>query len=278
MNKNISDCKVLSDRIFHSNNYITEGEVPKNAINRFLHYRHLTFVSKFLILLFKAKKIADAGNYNTEEWIKSSYNILKLTEKVGANYRIENMENIDKNSEPTVFVSNHMSTLETMIFPCLLASKKETTFVVKDSLISHPLFGSIMRARKPIVVGRESSREDLIKVMTEGQEKLKNGISVVIFPQSSRRNYFKAEEFNSLGIKLAKKAGVKILPIAIKTDFWANGKYIKDLGKLDRKKTVHINFGEEMEIKGNGKEQHNEIINFIQTNYDKWVSELAKHK
>ena len=49
-------------------------------------------------------------------------------------------------------------------------------------------------------------------------------------------------------MKLAKKAGVQVVPVAIKTDFWGNGKLIKELGPLDRHKPIHIKFGEPFTI------------------------------
>jgi 1-acyl-sn-glycerol-3-phosphate acyltransferase len=157
-----------------------------------------------------------------------------------------------------------------MVFPGIIAPNKKLTYVVKESLVGHKIFGPVMRSRDPIVVSRENSREDLVEVMTKGLRLLSQGWSIVIFPQSTRRSQFKPEEFNSLGVKLAAKAGVPVVPIAIKTDFWLNGKFIKDLGPLDRSKPVFIRFGEPMEIKGNGKEENQAIIRFIQSNLEAW--------
>ncbi len=109
--------------------------------------------------------------------------------------------------------------------------------MVKESLVRHPLFGDVMRSRDPIVVGRTDPRKDLEAVMNGGMELLSKGISIVIFPQSTRSVEFRPEEFNSLGVKLAKKAGVKVVPVALKTDFWGNGKVIRELGPLDSRKT-----------------------------------------
>jgi 1-acyl-sn-glycerol-3-phosphate acyltransferase len=106
--------------------------------------------------------------------------------------------------------------------------------------------------------------------MTEGQQKLKEGTSVIIFPQHTRRNDFRPEEFNSLGVKLAQKAGVKVVPMAIKTDFWENGKIIKDLGINRRTIPVFIKFGEPITVKGSGKEEHQFIVDFIQQNANEW--------
>ena len=84
--------------------------------------------------------------------------------------------------------------------------------------------------------------------MNGGVDLLNKGISIVIFPQSTRSVEFNPEDFNSLGVKLARKANVDIVPIALKTDWWGNGKLIKELGPIDRHKHIHIKFGEPMKI------------------------------
>jgi 1-acyl-sn-glycerol-3-phosphate acyltransferase len=127
-----------------------------------------------------------------------------------------------------------------------------------------------MLSRNPVVVGRSDPRKDLEAVMNGGAELLSKGVSIVIFPQSTRSLEFKPEEFNSIGVKLAKKTGVPVVPIAIKTDYWGNGKLIKEIGPIDHKKTIHIKFGEPFHITGNGKEENSRIINFIQTSLDEW--------
>ncbi len=63
----------------------------------------------------------------------------------------------------------------------------KVTFVVKESLVKHPLFGDVMRSRNPIVVGRTDPRKDFEAVMNEGAEKLSKGISIIIFPQSTQQ-------------------------------------------------------------------------------------------
>ena len=61
-----------------------------------------------------------------------------------------------------------------------------------------------------------------------------------------------------------------IVPFALLTDAWPNGKLIKDLGDLDISKTARITFGEPMEVTGNGAEQHQAVIDFISTHLRKW--------
>jgi 1-acyl-sn-glycerol-3-phosphate acyltransferase len=163
-----------------------------------------------------------------------------------------------------------MSMLESMVFPGIIASRREVTFVVKSSLTRHKLFGATMRARKPIAVDRKDPISDFKAVMAQGTENLEKGTSVVIFPQSQRMVDFDEKMFNTLGIKLAKKAKVKVVPVAIKTDFWTNGKIFKDISKLDRSKKIHIKFGEPFMIEGPGKKEHQQVIDFIKGNLEKW--------
>lgn len=162
-----------------------------------------------------------------------------------------------------------------MVLPCIIAPEKEVTFVVKESLVKHPFFGPIMRSRDPIVLGRENSREDLGIVLSKGQEILSKGVSVVIFPQSTRMVEFVPAKFNSLGVKLAANAKVRVIPIALKTDFWEIGKVVKDLGRISRHKPIYITFGEPLTISGNGKKENAQIIDFVVSHLQEWGAKVA---
>jgi 1-acyl-sn-glycerol-3-phosphate acyltransferase len=254
---------------FEGNEYYTP--VLKNTFkNWLLRNNRLYFTLKYAGVVLRTRKQAIRKQYFTKEWADSSFDILTFIEKSGGRFHITGMENISRSERPVLFISNHMSTLETMVMPSLVAPHREVTFVVKESLVRHPLFGDVMRSRNPIVVGRTDPRKDLEAVMNGGAELLSKGVSIIIFPQSTRSLEFKPEEFNSLGIKLAKKAGVQVVPVAIKTDFWGNGKLIKELGPLDNKKTIYFKFGEPFSITGNGKDDNQRIIDFIHTSLQEW--------
>lgn len=255
---------------FAGESYHTEENTHRLFLDRLMFNTRLYFMGKYFSIVLKSRSSALEGRYEAEDWALSSFNVFKLIEGCGGRFHITGLENLHKCQGPVVFVSNHMSTLETMVFPCIIAPLMKVTFVVKDSLVKHPFFGPIMRSRNPIVVSRSNSRADFQTVIKRGQELLAEGTSIIIFPQSTRTVEFIQKEFNTLGVKLANNAKVQVVPIAIKTDFWGNGKYLKDLGPINRSKPIHMAFGEPLSINGTGKEENAKIIKFISSHLEKW--------
>lgn len=255
---------------FDSYSYETPAKEKLNLLERLRLNNRLYFTYEYAGIVLKTRNQAKKGVYGDKEWADSSFYIFRLIEKTGGKFHISGMENIAKSPEPVLFIGNHMSTLETMILPGIISPLRKVTFVVKESLVKHPLFGDVMRSRNPIVVGRTDPRKDFEAVMNGGMELLSKGISIIIFPQSTRSLIFKPEDFNSLGVKLAKKAGVKVVPVALKTDFWGNGKFIKELGPIDRHKPIWFKFGEPFQVSGNGKEENQRIIDFIYSSLKEW--------
>lgn len=231
----------------------------------------ISFYPQLFRIIWKNSRRAVKGDYDGDDWANSSLDILRALENVGVRFEITGLDNLKGFEGPAVFIANHMSTLETFVLPCIIHPVKPVTFVVKKSLVSTPVFGPVMRSRDPIVVGRINPREDLKTVLNEGTKKIEQGISIVIFPQSTRSTVFKPEEFNSLGIKLSLKAGAPVVPVALKTDAWGTGKIIKDFGSVDKNKRVFFAFGEPMKVKGRGAEEHQKVIDFIQDNLAQWA-------
>lgn len=206
--------------------------------------------------------------YHDYNWIYSSLDILHGTEKAGIKYEVEGMNHITEVEGPVIFISNHMSTLETLTLPAFIHPVKRIVFITKKELTTYPLFGPISGARDPILVGRKNPREDLKQVFEDGSKKLKEGKSIVVFPQRTRSPKFNPKHFNSLGVKLAKQNNVPIIPIALLTDCWANGKYIKELGPIDPNKIARIKFGSSMPP--GEPHAHEKIIEFIKENLTNW--------
>ncbi|MCL6614246.1 MAG: hypothetical protein K6U03_06490 [Firmicutes bacterium] len=61
--------------------------------------------------------------------------------------------------------------------------------------------------------------------------------------------------------------------MAIKTDFWENGRLFKDLGQIRRKRPIHMVFGRPFRVSGTGKEDHERVIEFIAGHLREWGEE-----
>jgi 1-acyl-sn-glycerol-3-phosphate acyltransferase len=223
----------------------------------------------FLIVLTSSRQ-AKRGRYGTPEWCGSSLATLRALEHVGVRVHIAGVNHFRDLPGPCVFVGNHMSTLETFVLPAIISAERESTFVVKQSLVEYPIFKHVMRSRNPITVGRSNARDDLKAVLEGGTDRLKSGTSIVIFPQTTRTAVFDPEAFNTIGVKLAKKAGVPVVPIALKTDAWGNGTWLKDYGAIRPELPVYFAFGEPMTIRDRGTEEHEATIAFIKGKLAEW--------
>ena len=210
------------------------------------------------------------GNYGDLEWSQTSYQVLSSLESVGVKVELSGVEHLRQLGAKCVFVANHMSMFETMVLPAIIRPVCPVTFVVKQNLLRYPVFRHIVRSRDPIAVSRQNPREDFRAMIQGGVARLQKGISVVVFPQTTRRQTFEASQFNSIGVKLALRANVPIIPIALKTDAWGNGKWLKDLGKIDTSKHVHIAFGKPIMIHDRGDKQQAAIIDFIDEKLSGW--------
>ena len=213
---------------------------------------------------------ASKGQCDDTAWVYASAWVADLIERMGCPIEVEGMDAIEAVDGPCLFVANHMSTLETFMLPAMIRPRRPVTFVVKKSLTTMPLFGPVMCSRDPIVVGRTNPREDLTAVLNGGLERLKKGISIIVFPQHTRSREFNPQMFNSIGVKLAKKAGVPIVPLALKTDAWGQGTKIKELGPVKVGMTVRYNFASPISVTGQGKEEQAAICQHIERLLGQW--------
>lgn len=255
-------------------NFYTNGSYssPQRQISWLAkRYPSLVFYQKYLKVVFKSAKLAKAGLYDNERWCQSSYELLEALESVGVRFTVTGATNFLELKEPCVFVGNHMSSLETVIMPCLISPYKEITFVVKESLLHYPVFKHVMRSRHPIAVTRTNAREDFVRVMQGGVKKLQEGLSIVIFPQTTRTTLFDPSQFTSIAVKLAKKANVPVVPFALKTDAWQNGKRLKDFGRIDPSVPVYFHFGSPFYITAKDTEENARIISFIEKCLQGWM-------
>jgi 1-acyl-sn-glycerol-3-phosphate acyltransferase len=226
--------------------------------------------------LIIARGVARRGELDNDQWAMFSHNTIKIVESVGGRLNVSGLEAVANHQGALVFVGNHMSLLETLILPVIALAFNRVTFVIKEELLNYPVMGPIFRALNLIAVSRRNPRQDLKAVLVEGKNFLSEGGSIIIFPQATRSVAFDVQAFNSLGVKLALSANVPVVPLAIKTDFHGNGKFIKDMGPIDPHKTLYFKFGTPMAIKDKGRAAHQYIIDFISQNLIDWGGRVER--
>ncbi len=139
---------------------------------------------------------------------KWSRTIMKIT---GSNIQLKGQENIPDG--PVVFVSNHEGDFD---IPLLLAYiDKPFGFISKVEVKKAPIISSWMEAMNCVFIDRKD-RRSAVKSIRDGVDKLKNGHSIVIFPEGTRSKGGPIAEFKGGSLRLAKDSGVPIVPIAIK--------------------------------------------------------------
>ncbi|NKB34676.1 MAG: 1-acyl-sn-glycerol-3-phosphate acyltransferase [Pseudomonadales bacterium] len=157
-------------------------------------------------------------------WCNSVLNWLRLT--CGVRYEIIGYENIP--SEPAVFLANHQSSWETILFYKLVYPVSP---ILKKELLRIPFWGWSMRLQDPIAIDRSKPREAGKSLLTQGVERIRSGKSVIVFPEGSRSPAGTIKRFSRGGAKLAVAADSPIVPIVHNAgDCWPPRQFIKRPG------------------------------------------------
>ena len=140
--------------------------------------------------------------------IWSSY----IVDKLKIDFRVINPENLPKEG-PVVFISNHQSYADILSFLYNIKNH-QVAFIAKDSLEKIPIFGKWILRIRGLYIHRGDARASL-KIINEGVDYLKQGFSLVIFPEGTRSRSSKLGEFKPGSFKLATKARVPVVPVTL---------------------------------------------------------------
>ena len=124
--------------------------------------------------------------------------------------KVSGLENIDYHKRYVV-VSNHQSLADIVL---MYKTKMQFKWVAKDSLFKIPVLGWNMRLARHIRLKR-GDFSSIRRVYREAGEWLRNGVSVVFFPEGTRSDNHGMGTFQNGAFKLAIKEKVGILPIKI---------------------------------------------------------------
>ena len=230
----------------------------------------VAFYAQAIAHMSRAAYKAARGRLDNAELVKGSQALRRSLESVGVRFEISGLDRVDWQGGPYVFVANHMSSLETQILPAILDKAAPCTFVVKSSLLRYPILGPVLRGFDPITVDRADPRADLRRVIEDGTDRLRRGMSVIVFPQAHRTATFSRKTFNSIGMRLARAAGVPMVPIALDTATWMPGRLVKDIGWIVPARPARFAFGEAIATGADGAAAHRAVMDFIETRLAEW--------
>lgn len=114
-----------------------------------------------------------------------------------------------------LYVGNHRSYFD--IVTAYSVVPGPTGFVAKKEMLRYPLLRDWMVLVNCIFLDRSNLKEGL-KMILEGIEKVKSGVSVWIFPEGTRNTSEDITElmpFHEGSMKIAEKSGCPVVPVAI---------------------------------------------------------------
>lgn len=146
----------------------------------------------------------------------------------GVRVQVEGLENMP--AGPVVVLCNHQSSWETFYLQILISPQAT---VLKRELLWLPFFGWGVALLNPIRIDRSQGRAALKAVLSQGDDRLKRGIPVVIYPEGSRQPPGTLGHFNHGGALLACRSGVPVIAVVHNSgDCWPARSWLRLPGRI----------------------------------------------
>jgi len=134
--------------------------------------------------------------------------VMFFVRAVGVRVRVEGKANIPKSV--CLFVANHTSSADA---PAVVgAIPRRIAVLLKGSLFKWPIVGQAFTLAHFIPVNRKE-RDSAIASVEKAAEAMRAGQSFLIYPEGTRSNDGRLQEFKKGAVVLAIKAGVPIVPV-----------------------------------------------------------------
>jgi 1-acyl-sn-glycerol-3-phosphate acyltransferase len=138
---------------------------------------------------------------------------LHLLSVAGVKIIVNGQEKLDRKKR-YVFISNHQSGLDIPILYSGLSEK--ICFIAKKELFMIPIFGWGLYVTGHIWIDRGNARKAHRSIERAVQRLKKDNVSLILFPEGTRSTDGKVAPFKQGSFALAQKAGVQVVPIAIR--------------------------------------------------------------
>lgn len=158
----------------------------------------------------------------------------------GVRYEMVGREKIPADSY--VMLANHQSPWETLFLYCEF---QPLCAVLKRELFKIPFFGWALWMLRPIAIDRSKRRDARQSMLSQGEQNLRDGISILVFPEGTRGEPGQERKYYTGGAELAIATGAKIVPVAHNAGiYWPAHQLEKVPG------TIKVIIGDPIDTKG----------------------------
>ena len=194
-------------------------------------------------------------------WAKTIFKTMNI------NVRVIGLDKLDRNAD-YIFAPNHASSLDIPLilgflpFWIVPISKIELKWI--------PFLGWAMQAAGHVFVDRREHEKAMLSIAKIKNSLLKNPRSILIFPEGSRTNDGKVNQFKTGGLSIGISTKISIVPVAIEGTFESLSKHSKKfINKL-----LTINIGSPVDTRKYSLDDRKDLANFVYTELRKLKNEL----
>ena len=194
-------------------------------------------------------------------WAKTIFKTMNI------NVRVMGLDKLDKNAD-YIFAPNHASSLDIPLilgflpFWIVPISKIELKWI--------PFLGWAMQAAGHVFVDRRDHEKAMLSIAKIKNSLLKNPRSILIFPEGSRTNDGKVNQFKTGGLSIGISTKIPIVPVAIEGTFESLSKHSKKFVN----KLLTINIGSPIDTRKYSLDDRKDLAIIVNSEVKKLKHEL----
>ena len=194
-------------------------------------------------------------------WAKTIFKTINI------NVRVIGLDRLDRNAD-YIFAPNHASSLDIPLilgflpFWIVPISKIELKWI--------PFLGWAMQAAGHVFVDRRDHEKAMLSIAKIKNSLLKNPRSILIFPEGSRTNDGKVNQFKTGGLSIGISTKISIVPVAIEGTFESLSKHSKKFVN----KLLTVNIGSPVDTRKYSLDDRKDLAIIVNSEVKKLKNEL----